>query len=370
MDIFKKRIQNAQERLNQDEIDAIIITNNSNIFYLSGLTEFPSEERDARIVITKKSAYILTDFRYTEAVLHKAPHLELIEISYNNSLVQAITSILSSQPQIIGIESNSLTVNELSTLTSNFSNKTFKPIGKFIEELRMKKDQEEITAIQKACHLTDQVFDFIVRHVKSGVTEKELAWEIEKYIKEHNGTLSFPSIVAFGEHSAIPHHSPTDKKLSTSENIVLFDMGSKVDSYCSDMTRTFFINSPSSKTEKAYTTLLGIQKNAIDDIGNYKDQHFATQNVAINVNNTLVKNGYSEVPHGLGHGVGIDVHESPILSPFSDNPLYEGMVLTIEPGIYIPGKFGIRIEDTIALDNNALQLTNSPKEIMVHHLTD
>jgi Xaa-Pro aminopeptidase len=369
--MYKKRIQNLQNLLDSDDLDAVLITNNSNIFYLSGLSEFPIEERDGRILITKKHAYILTDFRYTEAVLHKAPHLELLEISYINSLVQAFGQVVSKDRlKTIGIEGDSITVNELSTFTSSFSGQNFKPVEKIIGQLRMQKDPEELSSIKKACELTDKAFDFIVRHVKSGVAEKELAWEIEKYIKEKGGTLAFPSIVAFGAHAAIPHHSPTDQKLSKSEQSILFDMGAKVDGYASDMTRTIFLKTPAQNVSDAYSTVLKIQTQAIKEVGNYKDPNFETSSVANNVNAALQEKGYPPVPHGLGHGVGIDVHESPMLSPASENPLHENMVVTVEPGIYIPGEFGIRIEDTIALGDKAVPLTKSPKSLTVIPLTD
>lgn len=369
--VFDARIQSSTKILQNEELDALFVTANSNIFYLSGLSEFPPNERDCRILITKKNAYLFTDFRYAEAVTQKAPFLTLVEISYNNSLIQALDKIIKKEKlQNIGIEGGSLTVNEHAALSTNFPSQDFKPVENLIEQLRTLKDDPELKLLEKACQLTDAAFDFIVRHVKSGVSEKKLAWEIEKYIKEHTCETAFPSIVAFGAHAAIPHHSPTDKILSARDEIVLLDFGAKIDGYASDMTRTFFVKNPAQETKDAYTALLEIQKDAIKHLGEYKKNNFVTSSLHKNVDLALKELGYPPVPHALGHGVGIDVHEAPILSAYSETTIGPNMVVTIEPGIYIPGKFGMRIEDTVVLNESAQPLTRSRKDFFVLPLTD
>lgn len=370
MEQHEKRIKNTQQRLPNNDLDAIFITSNSNIFYISGLSEFPLNERDCRILITKKNAYLFTDFRYAQIVTLKAPFLRLIEISHNTSLTQALEEIIKIEGlSTIGVEAASLTVFEHSALTTNFPAQNFISVENFIEQLRTLKDSYELTQLKNACQLTDKTFEFIVRHVKSGVTEKNLAWEIEKFIKDHNGEIAFPSIVAFGTYAAIPHHSPTDKSLSPQDEIVLLDFGSKMNGYSSDMTRTFFVKNPSSRINGAYNSLLKIQKEAIKNLGEYKKKDFTTSSLHKEVDRALQDLGYPPVPHALGHGVGIDVHESPILSAYSESSLEKSMVVTIEPGIYIPGEFGMRIEDTVVLNKTAEPLTRAPKEFFVLPLT-
>lgn len=370
MNTFEERIKKSAKLLDQDQLDGLFITSNSNIFYLTGLSEFPQNERDCRILVTSKNIYLFTDFRYAETVTKKAPFLTLIEISYNNSLIASLEKIITKEHlQTIGIEGDSLTVTEYTSLTSNFPSQNFKPAENLIEQLRMFKDGHELDLLRKACNLTDDTFEYIVRHVKSGVSEKNLAWEIEKYIREQGGEVAFPSIVAFGSHTTIPHHSPTNKILSPNDEIVLLDFGAKMDGYSSDMTRTFFVKNPTNTVRDAYTSLLEIQKDAIKKLGEYNNKNFQISNLHKNVDLALQQIGYPPVPHALGHGVGIDVHESPILSAYSEDDLKKNMVVTVEPGIYIPGKFGMRIEDTVVLKDSAETLTRAPKEFFVLPLT-
>lgn len=366
MQIHQNRIKNAQELLTINEIDALLVTNQPNIFYLTGISEFPENERDCRILITPTNTYLFTDFRYKEAVIKKAPFAELVEITHSSSFIQVIKAILHKEKiRIVGFEGYSLTVGELDNLEKNLKSQKFTSIDKNIESLRTTKDPEEIKNIQRACQLTDQVFDYIVRHIKSGVTEKEIAWKIEKFIKDHDGELAFPSIVAFGPHAATPHRSPDNTILSSSSETVLLDMGAKVDGYSSDMTRCFFVQTPSSTLQRAYKDLLLVQTEALEELGTYNAPNFEASQIQKDADAKLIKHGYPPIPHGIGHGVGINVHEAPTLSGLNNNKIEKNMVVTVEPGIYIPGKFGFRIEDTVLLGNNVQSLTQSPKELLV-----
>jgi len=366
MQTHQSRIKRAQELLVANKIDALLVTNQPNIFYLTGISEFPENERDCRILITRTNTYLFTDFRYKEAVITKASFTELVEISHSSSFTKGLQTILQNENiTIVGIEGNSLSVLELDHLEENLKSQKFISIDKNIESLRSIKDQEEIKNIQRACDLTDQAFEYIVRHIKSGVSETEIAWEIEKFIKERDGELAFPSIVAFGPHAAIPHHSPLDSLLSSSSETVLLDMGAKVNGYSSDMTRCFFVKSPSLPLQKAYEDLLLVQTEAIEELGTYNSPKFEASLIQKNADVKLKKSDYPPIPHGIGHGVGINVHEVPTLSGLNNNKLTKNMIVTVEPGIYIPGKFGFRIEDTVLLGDSAQSLTRSPKELLV-----
>ena len=216
-------------------------------------------------------------------------------------------------------------------------------------------------------------FDYILRKIKKGVTEKELAFEIGFFIKRGGGDISFPPIVAFSKNSSIPHHQSSNRKLKA-DNIVLLDFGVKFDNYYSDITRTVFFGKADDKFRKIYQTVLTAQQKAIHYI-NLVGRRHPTYEVRARETRVrdidevsrghITKHGYPTIPHSLGHGIGIEVHEPPRLSPKSKDILRPGMVFSIEPGIYIPGYGGVRIEDLVLIKENKLEiLTHSPKEII------
>lgn len=251
----------------------------------------------------------------------------------------------------------------------------------------MIKKPEEIQAIEKACQLGDKTFNYILKKIKPGVTEKQLAFEIKFFIKKHGGGTSFRPIVAFGANSSIPHHKTSNKQLATRE-LVLLDFGVKLNNYCSDMTRVVFFGKATNKQKHIYETVLQAQKVAIEHLGRWQAERktprgwptrpersrrdglprggtIEAKEVDKVARDYIINAGFPTMPHGLGHGVGLKVHEPPRLSPKSKNVLKPGMVFSIEPGIYLPGKFGIRIEDLVALTPSGLQiLTQAPKEII------
>ncbi|TFG46994.1 MAG: peptidase M24 family protein, partial [Dehalococcoidia bacterium] len=220
-------------------------------------------------------------------------------------------------------------------------------------------DENEIKFIEAAAQLTTKSLSYAVEHViNPGVTEKQVAWEIEKYIREASGELAFPTIVAGGPASARPHAQPTDRPLQKNESIVV-DMGAKLDGYCADLTRTFWLGDKDDKFNKLYAIVLRAQAEAIAGIvagltGAEADA------VARDV---IGEAGFGAAfGHSLGHGIGLAVHELPRLSASTTTPLMDGMVFTIEPGIYIPGWGGIRIEDDAVLECGKIRLlTAFPK---------
>lgn len=202
------------------------------------------------------------------------------------------------------------------------------------------------------------------------MSEKEIALEMEMYIRKQGGMLSFPTIVAFRENSAVPHHMTNGKRLK-SNDIVLLDFGIEIDNYCSDMTRTIFIGEPTAEQKKVYQTVIEAQEKAVSYLTSNlvprlsNSQILKTSSVDKAARDYIVTRGYPSIPHSLGHGIGIEVHEAPTLSPRSEETFSNGMVFSIEPGIYLPGKFGVRIEDLFAIQNgNLLQLTNAPKNLI------
>jgi len=221
------------------------------------------------------------------------------------------------------------------------------------------KDDNELAAHSKAAEIVDIAFEQLMSRIKSGMTEKEIAWVLESLIRENgSGAIPFGIIVASGTNAAFPHFSATDRKINVGEPITM-DFGARVDGYCSDITRTVCMGKPDSKLIDIYNLVLNAQMKAIKEIKSGMTGEQADE-IARSV---IEKAGYGEYfGHGLGHGIGLDVHEEPRLAENSTDTLADGMVFSIEPGIYIPGWGGVRLEDMVVLENgNVKTLTNAVK---------
>ncbi|MDP3987712.1 MAG: M24 family metallopeptidase [Candidatus Levybacteria bacterium] len=241
------------------------------------------------------------------------------------------------------------------------------------------KTSKEIRLIGKACKLTDNTFDYILKEIKEKISEKELALKIIRFVRIKRGMLAFKPIVSFGQNSAEIHHKPTDKKLRKGQ-IIMLDFGAKIDRYCSDMTRTIFFGKATDKQKRIYQTVLEAQKQAIKFIANHYDNTYhhsekpelSAKEVDKIARDFIISCGFPTIPHSLGHGIGKKVHEGFRLSPKRENKLLPGMAFTIEPGIYLKNYGGVRIEDTFVLEKNGLprrkaglrQLTNSTKKLI------
>lgn len=220
---------------------------------------------------------------------------------------------------------------------------------------------DKVSSVKKACKLTDQAFEFILGKIKTGVTEKDLAKEIKKFIVSKNTKLAFPTIIAFGKNAYEIHHKPTNLKLKSNHGFILLDLGAKVNGYCADMSRTVFFGKADKKQIKIYKTVLEAQEKALrkvkPDCKTYEIDKAAREYV--------VKKGFNPIPHWLGHGIGKKVHEDPRISPVSPHIIENGTIFTIEPGIYIKGYGGVRIEDVYYLNKGKVeQLTKSPKKLL------
>lgn len=347
------------EILSEEKLDAILISSVSNIVYLTGYAGFSYFEREAFLIITRKENYLITDGRYSEAV-SSIHGFKLLERSPENSLKNIFEKI-SKNIKILGIEENDISVSEYKSLKKYFKLKSLKDL----RILRAVKTAEEISKIDKACQIGDKAFQFILGKLKTGITEKQIFHELENYVKSKNAEFSFPPIVAFGKNSSMPHYQTNNKKLLTN-NIVLLDFGVKFENYCSDMTRTVFFGKADDKFKKIYNTVLDAQQKAIEalsDISIYNT--LKSSRIDKLTRDYIVKSGFPTIPHSLGHGVGIEVHEAPALSPKAKDILKPGMVFSIEPGIYIPGYGGVRIEDLVVLEKNKSKLlTKSTRQLI------
>jgi len=366
-----------KNKLAENKIDAALVSSVPNIIYLTGYSGFSYFEREAFLLISKNKSYLITDGRYSEAVSNiilSSPKYELLEITSQNT-IDKIFEKLSARIKKVGIEENDITVAENRRLKKYFKTKPLKDL----QTLRVIKDQSEISKIEKACKIGDKAFDFILKKLKAGVTEKQIAFELEMFIKKTGSDPSFPSIVAFGKNSSMPHHITSNSKLIT-HNPILLDFGVRFDNYCSDMTRTVFFGKADDKFKKIYQTVLNAQEKAINLLNNKCHSERSEESRSFGLlpqddikasdvdkvaRSHIIDHGFPTIPHSLGHGIGIKVHEGPRLSPKSKDILKPGMVFSIEPGIYLPGYGGVRIEDLVVLEKSKLKLlTHSPKQII------
>ncbi|MCX8008836.1 MAG: Xaa-Pro peptidase family protein [Patescibacteria group bacterium] len=336
----------------------LLVTKPTNIRYLTGFAPLSGSNRSSYLALTRDTWHLFTFPLYeheAEEAKKKHPNLNILYISPAQRFTNLLTSLCSSI-QVLLFEQDSLTYKEYNEIRSVLPTIQLLPHDGTIERLRAKKSSEERSFIQQAAKLTDDCFIFIQSQIHEGMTETELSWIIERYIREHNASLSFPPIVAFNEHSSIPHHVSSEKKLSQN-SIILIDFGAAINGYHADMTRVIFLGTPRNEWVNAYMTV----KQAHDAAIQYMSMENSGARADELARSMIKEKGYPEYPHSLGHGVGLDIHEDPRLSVHKDVTIEEGMVFTIEPAIYLPGQFGIRIEDLVLKTHDSIEiLSKSP----------
>lgn len=359
---MNNRVAETRKLFSKHKIDALFVSNPSNIFYLTNLSQF-IHPGDAYLMLTSKQMYFVTNVLYADGV-PKSDLYEMCVLTQDNSLKNQLEEIVKEDKVTkIGVE------GDMSVVLYNHLSKTLgrRPVVTtgLVERERMFKDLSEIAKIKKACALTDLAYSYVLKNLRQGTSEQELAFKLEIYIREKGGELAFPTIAAFGAHSATPHHENSDTKLSKKSGVVLLDFGAKVDGYTSDITRTVFVDTPSDAVASTYETLLEIQEKTLEFAQKQKVGSSLSK-IAKYSDKLFDKASLPPLPHLLGHGLGIDVHEEPRVGISSTDELLPGMVFTIEPGIYVPGHLGIRIEDTVGMGEKTLQIfTKSPKKRVV-----
>lgn len=357
---YQKRINIIKNQCKEKKLDAVLISSVPNITYITGFSHFSKEEREAFVLLTQDQSYIFTDGRYSEAVQEQVSHCIFVEISSAFPFTKSLTQLVKKHNLArIGFEHNNMTVSEYKRISSVVELSPFDA-----DSIRSIKKKEECAFIEKACQLGDEAFEHIVQNILSGISERQLAFELEFFIKRKGADISFPPIVAFGSNSSVPHHQTGNRALKKGD-IVLLDFGATVNNYCSDMTRTLFFGEASEQQKKIYTTVLEAQQKAIECLQriSFSKEILCAKDVDKVARDYIVSKGYPTIPHSLGHGIGLEVHESPRLSPASKERLTQGMVFSIEPGIYIPGFGGVRIEDLFVIEKESLrQLTHASKE--------
>ncbi len=360
------RIEAVKLKLSSHNIDAIFITSPYNISYLTNVFPSSIEEREYYLFITKSQAYLLAPRMFMLAIKEKSRDFIYLEITSQKGLFENILEVCSKENvKSVGFEEHNLFYKEFAHLEDSLEDIELIALEDFIEEQRQEKSEKEIEKIKRACEITDQCLKLMLGKIELNVTERELASQIEFYLT-HFGGNAFKPIVAFGKNSAIPHHISGKTKLMRN-SFILFDLGARFEGYCADMSRTIYFGNPSEEEKTIYRTVREAQQLALDMLRDWKNKDFQVSHLHEAVESYIEKNGFEPFPHSLGHGVGLEVHESPSISKYSEgNEFKEGMVITIEPGIYQPGIGGVRIEDDVLLTKDGYEiLTKSPKELTV-----
>lgn len=352
------RIKWLRNQLMSLNLDGMIVSNPINVKYLTGLSE------EGILIIAPKENIFVTDGRYIESVNRNLTLDDEIVAYETKNLNKYDYEAIFMLSENVGFEENYVTYEQYKKYLQTYQVNLVETEG-LIENQRIVKDEDEIETIRKACEITDKAYEYIIRNIKKGMTEKEVAFEIEKFmILNGADAKAFDLIVAFGENTSMPHAVPTDRVVQKGD-IIQFDIGCKVNGYCSDFSRVVFVEEMKEEYKIAYDFVLGEQKRleaALKDGANIK---------------TVIKDRETEyrlknyaIMHAFGHGVGLNIHEAPILRSTIDCTLKENSVIAVEPGIYLPGKYGIRIEDTYRVTKTGCQnLTTSDKDYTIIKLS-
>ena len=341
------RVEILQKKLNDNE--GFYISSYANIYYFSGFTS-----EDARLIITPNDCILMTDSRYTVQAKNQAKGFDIRNIA-DKSIIERLGI------KRLGIEEENLTVKELGNINKG-DMKVF-PAGNIISEQREIKDSEEIGKIRAAEKLGDEAFSHVLNFISPGIRELDVAFELEVFMRKNGASgLSFDTIAASGIRSAMPHGMASEKIIEKGDLLTL-DFGCVLDGYCSDMTRTVAVDSIDSKSREIYETVLAAQKAGLEYIAKGK----ICSGADAAARKVITEAGYGKnFGHALGHSVGIEIHESPTLSPKCDKVLVPGNVVTVEPGIYVENFGGVRIEDLVLVTDSGIEnFTHSEKELII-----
>lgn len=354
--MIKQRIENIKSWLESDE--AALITSDANRLYLTGFNSSAGA-----VFITNKKAYFLIDFRYFEAAKSTVDSCEILLA--NRVLGQIAELCRKHGIKNVRIESDFVSVSALERYKKAFEKVTVlfdNSLSEKMSTLRSVKSQRELSLIRSAQELTDKTFSYILERISENRTEREVMLDMEFYMRKLGSEgVSFDFIVVSGKNSSLPHGVPTDKKIEKGD-FVTMDFGAVCGGYRSDMTRTVAVSHVTDEQQRVYNTVISAQKVALDSI------HAGAVCKDIDkIARDLIEVDYKGCfGHGLGHSVGIEIHENPCFNTVCETVLREGMVLTVEPGIYLENKFGVRIEDMIAVTKDGCEnLTHSDKNLII-----
>lgn len=358
---MNRRIMKLREYMKTNDLNGFLIGSEANRRYLSGFTG-----SNAMLLITSSDQYIITDFRYLEQVAKECPDFICVDQNKIGLLRTAFDIAHQSGCKKIAFEAEHMSYSSYQELAKE-TKIEWVPTEGVVERLRQIKEEAELEKLAKAESIGDIAFKEIVKFIekrwKDGLTENEVALEIERVMRKNGASgNSFDTIVASGAKSSLPHATPSDDLLKKGDFVVM-DFGCVYEGYCSDMTRTVVIGEASSKHREIYDTVLKAQQLALEGIR----AGLKGKEVDAIARNYIAEAGYGAYfGHGLGHSVGIEIHENPRFSMAEEQVIESGMVITVEPGIYLPGFGGVRIEDMVIVTKDGIKnLTHSPKELII-----
>lgn len=349
------RLDKLRQRITEHDIDGMLITDPLNRRYLSGFAGTAGW-----LLVTAERAMLAVDFRYYERAAQDAPDWEQVQVSgrYEDALVDMVADAGVGR---LGVEGDHVTVSLLGKVKEKLPEVTLVPLDKVVMPLREVKDAGEIEALRAAVTCADKAYAHLCKVIQPGMTEAQVSWELESHMRQHGASAtSFAFIVASGANSAMPHASTGDRVIREGEPIVM-DFGAVVDGYCSDITRSCCLGSADDRYREIWQLVLEAQLAAEKQI----QPGMTGKEADAIARDIFTEAGFADqFGHGLGHGVGLEIHEAPRLSRLADDATLEpGMVFTVEPGLYLPGWGGVRIEDIVVMRDDGVEvLTQAPKE--------
>jgi Xaa-Pro aminopeptidase len=335
--------------------EGCLVTNLVNLRYLTGFTG----SNGAALLRGDGTVVLATDGRYAEQAAGESPDVEIVVT--RDLAGDLVRQAVAEGVRTLAIERRHITLTAADRLAEAAAGIDLVDLGGAVEDLRVVKDDVELAALRRACAVTDEVFSAVLTRLRPGVTERDISWALSEEMHHRSASPAFSSIVAFGADSARPHHQPTDRALERGD-LVKLDFGALVDGYHADMTRTVVVGQPADWQKALHTLVHDVQQALREEVRVGAAPAQLDEQMRIRIEGS----GY-EVAHGLGHGVGLEIHEAPFLVDKSPaDTLVERVPVTVEPGVYLPGRGGVRIEDTVVVTaDGAESLTRSPRELLV-----
>lgn len=354
---MKKRIDRLRERLKEQDLEALLVTHPMNRRYLTGFTGTAG-----MVLVTEKEAKLLVDFRYVEQAQKQAPHLDVVRVG--GEPFRTVAGLCREwNVSRLAFEQDHLVYARAEKLKSILDGVEVVPVSNMVEKLRETKDADELETLRRAARIVDEVFAEILKEIRPGLRERDIAFRLEFLMREKGAdSSSFDIIVASGPRSALPHGVASDRVLEKGD-LVTLDFGALYEGYCSDITRTIVLGKPNERQREIYDIVLHAQQAALEAVR----PGVTGRDVDKVARDIITDRGYGEqFGHSTGHGIGLEIHEAPTLSVNGETVLQSGMVVTVEPGIYLPGFGGVRIEDDVVVTEQGKEvLTHSPKNLIV-----
>lgn len=348
-----ERVEKIREYISANNLDGVILTSMPNVFYMSGFTG-----DNVILFISSDKCMIITDSRYTLQAAQQSPEFETV--TARSSLIKELKKF---NLKRMGYEADHVSCTSLEIFKNELCGCEFENCASVMKKLRIIKNSEELSRIRTAAEIADSAFSHILTFAKIGMTEKDIALELEFYMRKNGAeAVSFSTIVAASERGAMPHAEPGDRIIKSGDAVVM-DFGCKYKGYCSDMTRTVFFGMADDQQVRVYNSVLKAQTAALKEIKAGVAENVPDKAARL----ALAEYGFDKYfTHSLGHGVGVEIHEEPVMAPKRTGMLKEGMLVTVEPGAYLDGFMGVRIEDLVAVTKNGCEnLTKSEKDVII-----